>query len=111
MTRSSTAPSARISDKPVAIRIAGPADARAVARLAQLDTRPVPQGPLLMAEIAGLPQAARSLATAETIADPFRRTAQLLDIPAVRAEQLGRSERRRPLAGGLIRRYARLEAR
>jgi hypothetical protein len=61
----------------VTLRIAGAADAPALERLAQLDTRALPPGPHLVAEREGRIDAALSLSSGELVADPFRRTAEL----------------------------------
>ena len=61
----------------VTLRIAGAADAPALERLAQLDTRALPPGPHLVAEREGRIDAALSLSSSELVADPFRRTAEL----------------------------------
>jgi len=85
----------------VTLRHAFPDDAAAIARLAALDSRPVPTGPLLLAEIDGEPWAALSLQTGSAIADPFRPTTALLDLLRRRHAQLaaaqgpGRLRRRR----------------
>ena len=65
---------------PVTLRLAGEEDEAAVARLAQLDSRPVPAPPLLVAERAGRIDAAVSLAGGDAVADPFRRTAELVEL-------------------------------
>lgn len=65
---------------PVTLRLAGEDDEAAVARLAQLDSRPVPAAPLLVAERGGRIDAAISLAGGDAIADPFRRTAELVEL-------------------------------
>jgi hypothetical protein len=62
---------------PITLRLALPADRAALERLAQLDSRPLPPGPHLLAERHGRIDAAISLATGEQLADPFRRTAEL----------------------------------
>jgi hypothetical protein len=72
----------------VTLRHAFPDDAAVVARLAALDSRPVPPAPLLLAEIDGEPWAALSLKTGATVADPFRPTAALLDLLSRRHTQL-----------------------
>ena len=61
---------------------------RAVARLAALDEAPVPPPPVLIAEVGGEPRAARSLATGHVVADRFDGTAELVELLALRAEQL-----------------------
>ena len=65
----------------ITIRNSRPTDAVAIRRLAALDSRPVPAGDLVVAEVGGEIVAAGSVAGA--VADPFRRTAdvtQLLDV-------------------------------
>lgn len=83
----------------ITLRHAFPDDACAVARLAALDSRPVPPSPLLLAEIDGEPWAALSLLDGSAIADPFRPTAALLDLLRRRHAQLAAAQepsRRRP---------------
>jgi hypothetical protein len=69
----------------ISIRHSTPADADAVERLAALDSAAAPRGELLIASVDGEPQAALELATGAAIADPFRPTAQLVDLLRVRA--------------------------
>jgi hypothetical protein len=64
----------------VTLRIAGSADGAELLRLAQLDSRPLPPGPHLIAERDGRADAALSLASGETVADPFRPTADLCEL-------------------------------
>lgn len=66
------------SGRALTIRLAGPDDATALARLAQLDSSRPPRGEVLLAEVAGEPWAAVSLEDFEAIADPFRPTSELL---------------------------------
>jgi hypothetical protein len=61
----------------ITLRMAAPADADALVRLAGLDSRPLPPGPHLLAECDRRIDAALSLSSDEVIADPFRRTAEL----------------------------------
>jgi hypothetical protein len=74
------------------IRYAAAADleaAAAVRRLAELDEAPPPPaGPVLLAERAGRPIAARPLAGSETVADPFEPTADAVALLELRARQL-----------------------
>lgn len=78
----------------VTIRFAYPDDAAAVRHLAALDSKPVPSGPLLVAEVAGELWAAVSVAgEAESVADPFRHTAELVELLRDRAERLSRPPR------------------
>jgi hypothetical protein len=67
-------------EQPVTLRLADEADAPRLERLADLDTRPLPPGPHLVAERDRRMQAAISLATGELIADPFHRTAELCEL-------------------------------
>lgn len=85
---------------PVTLRLAGADDDEAVARLAQLDSRPVPPPPLLVAERAGRIDAAVSLSAGDAVADPFRRTAELVELLHCHAggERLDRSEAAEPAA-------------
>ena len=69
----------------VVIRAARGSDGPALRRLAELDSRPVPAGELLIAE------------SGARIADPFRRSAALLDLLEVHATRPARRERRRQL--------------
>jgi hypothetical protein len=78
------------------IRLAVPADAGALTRLAELDSAPPPKPvPTLMAEIGGELQAALPLDGGPAIADPFRRTAELVAILVERARQLDSPKPRR----------------
>jgi hypothetical protein len=94
------------------IRRAGPADSKPLKRLAQLDSSPPLDGPVLLAEVAGEICAARSLDTGETIANPFQHTSHLRPLLSARAAQNFASAERRSLFAPRIRRlYARAEAR
>ncbi len=71
------------------IRMAVPADAGALRRLAQLDSTPPPEPvPMLVAEVGGELRAALRLDGGPAIADPFRRTAELVAMLVERARQL-----------------------
>jgi hypothetical protein len=71
------------------IRMAVSADAEALGRLAQLDSAPPPASvPMLVAEVGGELRAALPLGGGPAIADPFRRTAEIVAILADRARQL-----------------------
>jgi hypothetical protein len=72
----------------VAIRRARDTDLADVERLAALESRPVPSGPMLVAERDGRILAALATGTGETVADPFQPTADLVSLLALRAEQL-----------------------
>jgi hypothetical protein len=77
------------------LRLAGDGDARRLRILAQLDSAPVPSGPILIAELDGRLRAALPLDGGEPIADPFRRSADLIELLRARAAQLAGPERRR----------------
>jgi hypothetical protein len=85
-------------ERPVTLRLAGEAERRALDRLAQLDSRPLPPGPHLLGERDGRIEAAISLATGEMVADPFRRTAELCDLLRCHAGHLRVAPRRAPVA-------------
>jgi len=73
------------------IRMAVPADAVALRRLAQLDSASPPEpARMLVAQIGGDLRAAVPLDGGRAIADPFQRTAELVAILAERARQLER---------------------
>ena len=69
----------------IAIRRATEADRVAVARLAALDSADTPSGEILIAEVGDEPQAAIQISTGATIADPFRRTADVVELLRLRA--------------------------
>jgi hypothetical protein len=72
----------------IAIHLFGDADLAAVRSVAERDSRPVPEGALLVAEVDGEVAAALSLATGEVVADPFRPTSAVVDMLRLRARQL-----------------------
>jgi hypothetical protein len=87
------------------LRHAHAGDREAIVRLAQLDSQPAPRGALVVAEAEGRIVAALALEAGGAIADPFVRTAELLELLRLRAAQLsGESNARR---GGLRRRVIR----
>lgn len=63
-------------------------DIAAVHMLAELEERPVPPGPLLLAEVEGTIEAAIGLEGRETIANPFSGSAGAVSLLHVRAAQL-----------------------
>lgn len=87
----------------IEIRLLGLADGAELTRLAQVDTASTPPAPVLGGIVGGRLVAAHSLQTGESIADPFRRTAEIRSLLAERAAQvrggssrglLGRARRR-----------------
>ena len=72
----------------VTIRLSRADDAPALAELASLDESRLPRGPVLLAEVEGIPRAALPLAGGSPISDPFYPSAGLVSLLAVRAAQL-----------------------
>lgn len=91
--RQASAPSLSLNTS-VTIRYAFPDDEPSLRRLAVLDSAMTPPAPLLVAEVEGKLRAALSLATGETIADPFHPSTGLIDLLRARAQQLTRERRR-----------------
>ena len=83
----------------VTLRFAFPDDAKAIARVATLDSAEPPRVPALLAEVGGELRAAMSLVDGEVVADPFHPTVALIALLGARAEQLttDRSAPVRPL--------------
>jgi hypothetical protein len=81
----------------IAIRRAGDRDRGVLARLAALDSAPEPRGTVLLAEVDGEPWAAHSLDDGHAVADPFRRSAGVLDLLRARAGQGPSRSAGRPL--------------
>jgi hypothetical protein len=82
----------------ISIRAATNGDGPALARLAALDSAPVPFGPVLLAEVDGQPRAALSVADNRVIGDPFTRTAGLVELLRVHARSTGAREETLQLA-------------
>jgi len=93
-----------MSSPSIAIRRASPADRAALERLAAIDCAVPPAGEVLIAQVSGEPQAAIEITTGTAIADPFRPTAQLVELLGVRADQLRQeaSARRRLPSRGRV---------
>ena len=79
----------------VTIREATAADEEGLRRLAERDSARVPPRPLVIGEVDGEIRAAISIASGATIADPFRRTADVVALAHSRADQLRRRRTRR----------------
>jgi hypothetical protein len=92
----------------VIVRLAGPNDWAAIHRLEQLEGRQLPAGPALLAEAGGSVLAARSLSRRELVADPWRPTAELVELLDLRSLHLrGELERRHRLRALGVRRLLR----
>jgi hypothetical protein len=89
-----------VTAAPLTIRLCRPDDACAVDRLAALDSRPVPPGRLLLAELDGELIAVVAVRGGDAIADPFRPTADAVALLRARAAQIQPC----PPARGLLRR-------
>jgi hypothetical protein len=89
-----------VPDVDVAIREAESRDVPELMRLAELDSRPLPVGEMLVAEAGGKIRAALSVESSAAIADPFVPTAELLSLLELRAQQMRRDRRSRP--GGVL---------
>ena len=72
----------------VAIREAEASDMPALMELADLDSRPLPDGRLLVAEMDGEILAALAAQSGAVVADPFAPTAELQELLRQRAEQV-----------------------
>ena len=70
------------------MRRATAADAPRIAVIARLDSRRLPAGPFLVAELGGEIVAAQSLSSGAVVADPFRPTADAVAILGLRAAQI-----------------------
>jgi hypothetical protein len=81
--RRAPGPSARLTLRP-----ATGEDDEALARLAALYDRPLPDGQLLLAEVDGELQAALTLTGGQELMQPYLPTAALVELLALRAKQL-----------------------
>jgi hypothetical protein len=79
------------------LRFAGPADAAAIDRLAQLDSRRAPRGAVLLAEVDGSSWAALSIDDGHAVSDPFRPTGELVALLLERARQIKRARTHRKI--------------
>jgi hypothetical protein len=88
--RRATAPaSARSDGGEIVIRRSVPGDGAAMSALAALDGREWRTGPALLAEVDGSLRAAVPLDGADPFADPFRSSAEIVELLELRAQQLG----------------------
>ena len=79
----------------ITIRHSTGADRAGILRLASLDGRPAPAGETLLGFVDGELRAALALAGGDAVADPFHRTADLVDLLRLRAAGEGRRRPRR----------------
>ena len=79
---------ATLEPESITIRPLRADDVPAVERLAEFEDRPVPAGPLLLAEVEGTVEAAIGLGGGETVANPFSESAGAVSLLHVRAAQL-----------------------
>lgn len=79
----------------ITIRLTDPTDVDELRRVAQRDSRTVPQGEVLIAIDQGEIRAAISLGSGEVIADPFHHTDELVRMLAMRRAQMLRAIPRR----------------
>jgi hypothetical protein len=73
----------------IQIRASRPDDADALRRLAEVDSAAVLRGDVLVATVDGELRAALSLSDGRTIADPFTRTADVVELLRTRAHLMG----------------------
>jgi ribosomal protein S18 acetylase RimI-like enzyme len=84
-----------VRDERVTLRLGSPADADALARLSALDSSTPPARPVLLAEVDGQLLAALAVSDGTAVANPFHRTADLIDLLRARARQLDGNHRTR----------------
>jgi hypothetical protein len=77
------------------IRHIGPGDVEALRTLSRLDSSREPTGEILVADVDGELWAAMSVDDRHTVADPFRRTGELVALLDARARQLRHADKRR----------------
>ena len=79
-------------EQAITIRRLGDEDRDEVVRLAQLDSRPVPEGELLGTESQGRLSAVISVTTGAAVADPFARTEEIMELLRGRLAHLRRRD-------------------
>ena len=88
--RSSPVSGARRSDPlkdTITLRHASSSDEHALRQLAELDSRPTLEGPVLLAEIDGRLAAAVAVDNGAAVADPFERTVPLVELLKAQAKR------------------------
>lgn len=88
-----------MSEGPVTLRMAREGERAAIALIAELDSAAPPRQPLLAAESGGELVAAISLHDGAVVANPFRPTADVVELLRARERQLRSASRRRGLRG------------
>src|SRR5688500_15720542 len=88
----------------ISIRAATPVDGPVLTRLAALDSARAPFGPALIAEVDGQARAALGLRDRRVVADPFARTAELVQLLEVHATAVADDEERHTRSSGVARR-------
>ncbi len=83
-----------MTDLSLTIRRAGVADSGALVRLAALDSAKPPAGDSLVAEVGGELWAAIEIESGAAIADPFRPSADLVELLRFRARRMRSEESR-----------------
>ncbi len=88
---------------PITLRYSKDGDRERIAELAELDGRPAPTGEVLLAEAEGRLVAAVGMTDGAAVADPFRPTADVVELMQMRVEQdRERWHGRGPLIGRLM---------
>lgn len=82
-------------ERPITIRDAVPADHGELRRLAELDSALLPTGPMVVGEVDGEVRAAYSVDERRAIANPFKRTAELVTLVELHVRQANRARKRR----------------
>lgn len=86
---------APLPSEPVVLRLEESCDGDALARIAALERRPLPDGPKVVAEVGGVVVAALPLASGPALADPAAPTKHIIPLLELRARQLTPQPRRR----------------
>jgi hypothetical protein len=81
----------------IVIRLATAADGATLSGLAELDSRRPLAGPAMLAEVDGKVRAALDLSDGSVAADPFVRTAEVVEMLRLRARRLEGVRRSTPL--------------
>jgi hypothetical protein len=95
LQQTSSAPWPRAPRAEISIAQVEPDDMRALLELAELDSRRLPHGTLLVARAGGRTLAAIGVDSGAVIADPFALTAELEELLRLRAAQVRSARRRR----------------